>query len=225
MGEQAEERDSPVSSGCPQTDVDVTQLQIFPGGASGEESSCQCWSPKRCGFDPWIGKITWTLTPVFLPGKFHGTEMSPAGYSPWSCKESDSTDELSTWSYRCCKTLKLAWSLLPIFCLWSSNPPALTTQLQDRGFILWYDHTRQRKKGKFGVIWSPGWERHWESHAVKGDKILHLSPSPLLVYIPFSQAVWLVNGLTQPSSWFIHSIFIQACNKDFKIYFLFISHV
>ena len=30
-------------------------------------------------------------TPVFLPGEFHG-QRSPAGYSPWCCKESDTTE-------------------------------------------------------------------------------------------------------------------------------------
>ena len=34
-------------------------------------------------------------TPVFLPGKVHGWK-SPAGYSPWSHKESDTTERLST---------------------------------------------------------------------------------------------------------------------------------
>ena len=33
-------------------------------------------------------------TPVFLPGEFHG-QGSLAGYSPWHCKESDMTEELS----------------------------------------------------------------------------------------------------------------------------------
>ena len=33
--------------------------------------------------------------PVFLPGKFHG-QRSLAGYSPWGCKESDTTELLST---------------------------------------------------------------------------------------------------------------------------------
>ena len=32
----------------------------------------------------------WQLTPVFLPGKFHG-QRSLAGYSPWSHKELDTT--------------------------------------------------------------------------------------------------------------------------------------
>ena len=31
--------------------------------------------------------------PVFLPGKFHG-RRSLAGYSPWGCKESDTTERL-----------------------------------------------------------------------------------------------------------------------------------
>jgi len=53
------------------------------------ESSCQCRGHKRCGFDPWIGKIPgrrkWQPTPVFLPGKFHG-QRSLAGSSPWGNK-------------------------------------------------------------------------------------------------------------------------------------------
>ena len=44
---------------------------------------------RRCGFDPWVGKIPWRRkwqpTPVFLPGKSHG-ERSLAGYSPWGCR-------------------------------------------------------------------------------------------------------------------------------------------
>ena len=45
--------------------------------------------------DPWVGKIAWRKewlpTPVFLPGVFHG-QRSPAGYSTWGSKESDSTE-------------------------------------------------------------------------------------------------------------------------------------
>ena len=29
----------------------------FSGGASGKEPACQCRRLKRCGFNPWIGKI------------------------------------------------------------------------------------------------------------------------------------------------------------------------
>ena len=34
------------------------------------------------------------LTPVFLPEEFHG-QRSLVGYSPWSCKESDMTEQLT----------------------------------------------------------------------------------------------------------------------------------
>ena len=58
----------------------------LPRWVSGKESACQC---RRCGFDPWVGRIPWRRkwqpTPVFLPGKSHG-QKSLAGYSPWGCK-------------------------------------------------------------------------------------------------------------------------------------------
>ena len=31
----------------------------FQGGASGKEPACQCRRHKRCGFNPWVGKIPW----------------------------------------------------------------------------------------------------------------------------------------------------------------------
>ena len=50
---------------------------------------------KRCGFDPWVGKIpwrrAWQATPVFLPGESHG-QSSLVGYSLWGRKESDTTE-------------------------------------------------------------------------------------------------------------------------------------
>ena len=70
----------------------------LPGGASGKEPACQCMRLKRCGFNPWVGKIPWRRTrqptPVFLPGEFHG-QRSLAGYSPWSLKESDTTEQVT----------------------------------------------------------------------------------------------------------------------------------
>ena len=36
----------------------------------------------------------WQPTPVFLPRELHG-ERSLAGYSPWGCKESDMTEQLT----------------------------------------------------------------------------------------------------------------------------------
>ena len=46
------------------------------------------------GFNLWVRKILWRRkwppTPVFLPGKSHG-QRSLMGYSPWGCKELDTT--------------------------------------------------------------------------------------------------------------------------------------
>ena len=51
----------------------------------------------RPGFDPWAGKMPWSrkwqLTPIFLPGEFHG-QRSLVGYSPWGRNESDATERL-----------------------------------------------------------------------------------------------------------------------------------
>ena len=36
-----------------------SNLGRFPGGTGGKEPTCQCRRYKRCGFDPWVGKIPW----------------------------------------------------------------------------------------------------------------------------------------------------------------------
>ena len=45
----------------------------LPGWISGKESAWQC---QRCGFNPWVWKISWRrkwqFTAVFLPGKSYG---------------------------------------------------------------------------------------------------------------------------------------------------------
>ena len=68
----------------------------FPGGATGEEPTCQCRSCKSPGFSLWVGKIPWRRawqpTPVFLPGESPWTE-EPGGLQSWSHKESDMTQE------------------------------------------------------------------------------------------------------------------------------------
>ena len=72
-----------------------TFAQGFPVSASGKEPACQCRSRKRCGFDPWVGKIPWRRewqpTPVFLPRESLG-QRSLAGYSPWGRKDSDTSE-------------------------------------------------------------------------------------------------------------------------------------
>jgi len=65
----------------------------FPGDSVGKESICNaedCLQHRRPGFDPWVRKIpwrrAWQLTPVILPGEFHG-QRSLAGCSPWGSQK------------------------------------------------------------------------------------------------------------------------------------------
>ena len=55
----------------------------FPDGASSKEPACQCRRHKRCGFDPWVGKITWRRawqqTPVVFSEESHGQKEEPGG--------------------------------------------------------------------------------------------------------------------------------------------------
>ena len=56
-------------------------MQEFSQGAHEERQS-------------WMKKRKWQPTPVTLPGEFH-EQRSLAGYSPWGCKESGVTEQLS----------------------------------------------------------------------------------------------------------------------------------
>ena len=88
----------------------ITQIGVcvmetgLPWWLTGKESTCQCRRHKTCGFNPRVRKIPWKRewkpTPVFLPRELRG-QRSLVGYSPWDCKESDTTERLthSCWSY------------------------------------------------------------------------------------------------------------------------------
>ena len=75
----------------------ITKAYSLPGGTSGKEPACR-YRDKRCGFDPWVGKIPWRRvcqpTLVFLPGESPWTE-EPGGHSPWGSRELDTTEWLS----------------------------------------------------------------------------------------------------------------------------------
>ena len=65
----------------------------FLGGSGGKESACNVGdlgSVPELGRSPGEGNGS----PVFLPGKSYG-QRRLAGYSPWGCKESDTTDGLT----------------------------------------------------------------------------------------------------------------------------------
>ena len=60
----------------------------FPGGSDGKTNPPAMW-------ETWARSLAWSRawqpTPVFLPGAPHG-QRSLAGYSPWGCIESDTTE-------------------------------------------------------------------------------------------------------------------------------------
>ena len=68
----------------------------------------------------------WQPTPVFLPGEFHG-QRSLAGYSPWSHRELDTTEQItqkrlfSSFSLSTIKAVSSAYLRLLTFFIVSSS--------------------------------------------------------------------------------------------------------
>ena len=83
----------------------VSVCVSFPSGTVVKNLPASVGDAKRHGFNPWIGKIPWRRklpsAPVFLPGESQG-QRNLAGYSPWVCKESDMTEQLSTYTQCVC---------------------------------------------------------------------------------------------------------------------------
>ena len=72
----------------------------FPDSSVCKESACNAGD---LDLIHWVGTIPWRRerlpTPVFWPREFHGL------YNPWSCKELDTTEQIS-----------LSITLYPTFC-------------------------------------------------------------------------------------------------------------
>ena len=77
-------------------------------------------------FDLWVRKIPWRKewqpTPAFLPGEVHG-QRSLAGYSPWCCKESDMTEELTHYLVLSNLAVRLFLQILRILIISSIQLP------------------------------------------------------------------------------------------------------
>ena len=71
----------------------------FPGGSVIRNSLVSAGDARDVGSIPGLQPA-----PVFLPGKFHG-QRSLEGYSTWGGKESDMTEQLSTYAHRVQKGL------------------------------------------------------------------------------------------------------------------------
>ena len=88
----------------------ATELKSIWGFPDDSRGSVKHLQYRRCRFNSWVGKIPWRRkwqpTLLFLPEEFHG-QRSLVGYSPWGCKELDTTEWLSTHTY--IYNLKLTW--------------------------------------------------------------------------------------------------------------------
>ena len=70
----------------------------FPRSSDGKESACNAGPPASI---PGLGRCSGKghgNPLLFLPGKAHG-QSSLSGYSPWGCKESDTTERLTLSSF------------------------------------------------------------------------------------------------------------------------------
>ena len=107
------------------TEINIHLLKCYlnfclPKWHSGKELTRQCRRCKRCGFDPWVGKIPckrkWQPTPVFLLGKSHG-QRSLVGHSPWGCKDLDMTEHVHTQYFQSGRDFPLSLERLKATCL------------------------------------------------------------------------------------------------------------
>ena len=98
---------------------------LLSGLCSDKEPACQCRRCKRHRFDPLIGKISWRRerlpTLVFLPGEFHG-QKSLVGYSPWGCKEWDTSEHTHFISKVKLAILTILWGWFTLLCNHSHCP-------------------------------------------------------------------------------------------------------
>ena len=78
----------------------VYRKRGFPGGASDKEPACQCRRHKRCGFNSWVGKISWRRplqpTPILLPGESQGQRRLMGHIVHWVAKSQIQLKSLST---------------------------------------------------------------------------------------------------------------------------------
>ena len=76
---------------------------------SGRRIHLQC---RRQAFNSWVRKIPWGRkwqpAPVFFRRKSHG-QRNLVGYSPWGCKESDTTEWLTTQHNKNIKSVFYKW--------------------------------------------------------------------------------------------------------------------
>ena len=148
---------------------------------------------RRLQFDPWIKRIPWRKkwqpTPIFLPEKLHG-QRSLAGYSPWCCKESSTTEQLSTQTHtHVLGTVALAsldtYGMLPPWRYFDTGitkggpgDKESACQCKRRGFNPWVGKIPKRRKWQPTPVFLPGespWTEEPGSYSPRGHKKLDMT--------------------------------------------------
>ena len=115
------------------------------------------WNAGDPGLIPGLGRFPWRwewqLTPVFLPGEFHG-QRSLVSYSPWLHKEADTAEQLMcTHTHTHRNTIDFNWSWIQQPCkihLWIL---IIDPQIHPFGFPMWMVNDMrgwQRRGHRFG---------------------------------------------------------------------------
>ena len=174
----------------------------FPDGFSGKEPTCQCRRHKRCRFDSWAGTIPWRRawqpTPVFLPGKSQG-KRSFAGYSPWSHKKLDMTEQLTCFPFtnlrvRGLREEEVVGALRRMQTRWLTNKFNFTTFPRYTSVQTWirkYPDTIRTRQA--GMVWDP---EHAHPHELQASKAQQNST----VEDPCGPEIikWIINKNYQP---------------------------
>ena len=114
--------------------LSIWRSRGLPGDASGKKPACQCRRCKRCGLDPWVGKIPWRRawqpTPVFLPRESRGPEEPGRPMVHRAAKS-------RTW---------LEWHSTHA-CMWSSKWIGAHQRLGGKSVCPLEPHTRRKAEG------------------------------------------------------------------------------
>ena len=156
----------------------------FPGGASGREPTCQCRRHKRCGFDPWVGKIPWRRawqpTPVVLPEESPWTEESGELQSRASHSVGHDCRDWAHMRTRLCMTVCICLSHTCIYtrcvCNGYSN---LST---------WCAYVCAQSLSSVWLFWDP------MDCSLPGSSVCGIIPATVLEWVAISFSRWLVKG-------------------------------
>ena len=173
-----------------------------------KKNCLQCRRPRS---DPWVRKTPWRRkrhpAPVPLPGEFHG-QRSLVGYSLWDCKESETTD----WQTHFTWGKQLPWGELGAILLkgedtWRERHWRTRQNESREAADRWGKHLGSSSPADGSAeccCWSEGANATW--------KCLHTEPSPN----SWPRETWMViNGWGLPCGPMAKTLYSQCRGPEF----------